>query len=339
MWYGIYDRLLYALAFLEFKRGYVPVDGFHPTERYGSYATCNGTRYLSTRLMPLNIVPHVMMQERNMFHFALRRPGEKEAVVHQLGAHRMAHNLALSCKNGVLYAYGGTDARSQMAQWEGAHDGVYRARVVADGSLRDPERMLGGRHDGCVEKRDGFGGRCEFDGKLSVVEFGGRTLLFARANTVERHGGRHVQVTSSADGRTAWAPFELLRVEGVRTEPGNNIYFFTADEWNATHLIGTYPAVFAEEHGGATSGVFASYSTDGRVWTSPELVVESDAFGERVEMFPIGVRDGGVDVMHVNLLSGESGSEHGVSIWKYHLDRTAPTRIRDFDVDRVRLIQ
>ena len=35
MWYGIYDRLLYALAFLEFKRGYVPVDGFHPTERYG----------------------------------------------------------------------------------------------------------------------------------------------------------------------------------------------------------------------------------------------------------------------------------------------------------------
>ena len=48
MWYGIYDRLLYALAFLEFKRGYVPVDGFHPTERYGSYATCNEV-YFSSR--------------------------------------------------------------------------------------------------------------------------------------------------------------------------------------------------------------------------------------------------------------------------------------------------
>ena len=109
--------------------------------------------------------------------------------MHQLGSHRMAHNLALSCTNGVLYAYGGTDARSQNAQWKGAHDGVYRARVMPDGSLRDPERMLEGRHDGCVERRDGFEGRCEFDGKLSVVEV--------------RGGGR-----SSSPGRTRWSGTE-----------------------------------------------------------------------------------------------------------------------------------
>lgn len=338
MWSGLYDRLLYALAYLEFKRDAVPVGGFHSTERYGSYADCNGTRYLSTRVLPLRFVPQDMLEARSMFHFALRKAGEPEGVVHQVGAHRMAHNLALSCKDGVLYAYGGTDTRNQFSEWMGAHDGVYRARVMPDGSLQDAERMLGGRHEGCVERRLSFGGVCEFDGKFSVAEFRGRTYLFARANTVWRHGGRHVQVTSSADGRTGWSPFELLRIDGVQTQPENNIYFFVADVWNATHLIGTYPAVFEDDKGGVRSGVFASYSTDGKVWTAPDPVVEGDAYGQRVELFPVGVRDGAVHVMHVNLFVKDSGSAHDVHIWKYPLGHGTSARVRDFDTKRLRLV-
>jgi hypothetical protein len=338
MWSTLYDRLLYALAFLEFKRRSVPVNGFHSTERYGSYADCNGTRYLSTRVLPMWMVPQSMLEARSMFYFALRARGEKEAVVHQVGKHRMAHNLALACKEGVLYAYGGPDTRNQFSEWMGAHDGVYRARVMPDGSLQGPERMFGGRHEGCVEKRLSFGGVCEFDGKFSVVEFGGRTHLFARANTVWRHGGRHVQVTSSVDGRTNWAPFEMLSIEGVRTEPENNIYFFVADTWNTTHMIGTYPAVFSDDHGGVRSGVFASYSTDGKRWSAPDPVVESDSFGQRVELFPVGVREGAVHVMHVNLLNQDSGSAHDVYIWKYPLGHGLSARVRDFDVDLLQLI-
>jgi hypothetical protein len=271
-----------------------------------------------------------------MFHFALRAAGAHEAVVHQVGAHRMAHNLALACENDQLYAYGGTDSRNQMSEYMGAHDGIYRARVHADGSLQDAERMLGGKHDGCVERRLNFGGVCEFDGKFSVVRFRGRTLLYARANTVWYHGGRHVQMTSSADGRTAWSSFSLLRIDGVLAgQKDNNIYFFVADHHNATHLVGTYPAVFADRR----SGVFASYSEDGLAWSAPERVVHGESYGQRVELFPVGVRDGHVHVMHVNLLNAESGAAHDVSMWKYPLDGSGTkTAVHDFDVQRLRLI-
>ena len=51
-----------------------------------------------------------------------------------------------------------------------------------------------GDHGGCVERRATFGGLCEFDGRVSLALFKGRLLLYARANTNPRGGGRWVQV-------------------------------------------------------------------------------------------------------------------------------------------------
>lgn len=75
------------------------------------------------------------------------------------------------------------------------------------------ELQFNGSHPGCDERRDFWGPVCEFDGRLSVVVHRptGRVLLYARANTRRLGNGRHVQVTSSADGRSNWGRFEHIR--------------------------------------------------------------------------------------------------------------------------------
>lgn len=56
-------------------------------------------------------------------------------------------------------------------------------------------------------------------GKLSVVFKDGRWLLYARAN-LKQHGGRYVVLARSltsepwGEGATAYAPFELIHIEG-----------------------------------------------------------------------------------------------------------------------------
>ena len=56
----------------------------------------------------------------------------------------------------------------------------------------EPQLVLDGSpSSGCVEKRSRVGPYCEFDGKLSVVKWSGRTFVYARANLNEcgaRHG-------------------------------------------------------------------------------------------------------------------------------------------------------
>ena len=89
-----------------------------------------------------------------------------------------------------LSPYGGVD-EPETTQWQHKH------------------LILDGRHPGCVERRDvraraDFakylyeGGVCEYDGRLSLVHFGGEFLLYARAN-LAASGRRHVQVTRSRD--------------------------------------------------------------------------------------------------------------------------------------------
>lgn len=64
-----------------------------------------------------------------------------------------------------------------------------------------PRLVINGSHAGCVERRraDALAyagvppGECEFDGRLALVEFRQRYLLFARAN-LAASGQRFVQV-------------------------------------------------------------------------------------------------------------------------------------------------
>ena len=72
---------------------------------------------------------------------------------------------------------------------------------------------------------------CVFDGRLSLVHFGGRYLLYARMNAVAI-GQRFVQMTvsetTSPDGKlpARWMQFRPIRIEGYEKEAGN-LYFFS----------------------------------------------------------------------------------------------------------------
>jgi len=95
--------------------------------------------------------------------------------------------------------------------------------------------VIRGDHPGCVDRRAGYGGRCQFDGKLSAAMLKGRLLLYARSNLVEGHGGRFVQVTHTdtpeklvRDGDAAWAPFRPVEIDGlwlVGNVEATNVYF------------------------------------------------------------------------------------------------------------------
>jgi len=67
---------------------------------------------------------------------------------------------------------------------------------------------------------------CFFDSKMSLASFKGRYFLFARANTVDRGGGRFVQVASSMQDNPAgpYGLFQQLRIEGYRNIRSGNIY-------------------------------------------------------------------------------------------------------------------
>jgi hypothetical protein len=77
--------------------------------------------------------------------------------------------------------------------------------------------LFNGTHAGCVERRSRFYASmahlhtCEFDGRLSLVRFGHRLLLYARTNPAT-HGQRYVQMTASDDGGRTWGRFSFISI-------------------------------------------------------------------------------------------------------------------------------
>ena len=97
-------------------------------------------------------------------------------------------------------------AVGERRPWLSPHGGVDEPETT---QWQHKQLILDGRHPGCVERRDVHaradfakylyeGGVCEYDGRLSLVHFGGEFLLYARAN-LAASGRRHVQVTRSRD--------------------------------------------------------------------------------------------------------------------------------------------
>ena len=73
---------------------------------------------------------------------------------------------------------------------------------------------------------------CEYDGRLSVLWFKGKLLLYARANVKPRGGGRYVQLaiasSESSDtgcaeqsGSKSFGPFSLINLMGYDMYQGN----------------------------------------------------------------------------------------------------------------------
>ena len=97
------------------------------------------------------------------------------------------------------------------------------------------------RIDGCIDHRmrAAFGACCEYDGRLSAVRYGTRTLLFSRANLAEcqERGGRWVQVASTLNGPSplgSWGRWRMLEMAEY-TPASGDVYFFAVRSPPASH--------------------------------------------------------------------------------------------------------
>eukprot|EP00966_Prymnesium_polylepis_P331264 7386826-Prymnesium_polylepis.1 len=113
-----------------------------------------------------------------------------------------------------------------------------------------PRTVITGSHPaGCVDRRPAVTGfprvtSCEFDGRLSLVTFQGRQLLYARANLRSGAvaGGRSVQVTQSDRLESGWSAWHPVHLAGV--DPDHvDIYFFAVQANPVDHssLLAVFP--------------------------------------------------------------------------------------------------
>lgn len=175
----------------------------------------------------------------------------------------------------------------------GAYSSRYERRsayhaLLASSKWRSPQHLVGGRHQGCVEKRDGTimewidASVCEFDGRLSLTFFRGEYILYARANPAA-HGQRFVQFTKSRDLRT-WTPFHMIKLHQYDF-PLGEVYFF-AVQVNPVHpssLIALFPLVHRFR-----GCVAFSFSLDGAEWSSPTSLTKCGVYGDRAQDHPVG---------------------------------------------------
>ena len=165
----------------------------------------------------------------------------------------LTHNTALLIHQGKLLAIGGHIMDGKV------HRGVHHVSMDADAlaaAARDeylpwspPRLLFTGRDQGCIEGRvnaNGISsltrhGLCVYDGRLSLVFFRGRFLLYARANPTI--GRRFVQVTSSVDLRE-WTPLRSIRLKSIIACDAN-IYTFTVQSHPLRNdrLVAFFPAV------------------------------------------------------------------------------------------------
>ena len=208
---------------------------------------------------------------------------------HQL---RMSHNVAVTCLHGrTLVAFGGMAHALASADWQGNDRGIWRTSSPATAPpllWSTPRLVLTGdpEQTGCVDAvREGPS--CEYDGKLSVVRFQRSTLLFTRSNLAHGGGGRHVQLTRSADGVQEWSRFEQLQIAGVtHGAPEVNIYFLAVRVMRGrrARLLGIFPGSLGGRLG---SGVFSSTSADGVHWSTPRKLLSSVAEDGRTRDYPV----------------------------------------------------
>jgi hypothetical protein len=189
----------------------------------------------------------------------------------------MSHNAAFSCVDGAVVAWGG---RRKIAYPRKPYNepGIFRAEGRIDsrgGLVWGPPRLVldGAIGSGCVDRRRTVGRLCEFDGKVSVAQHGGRTYLFARANLGEFCGGRSAQVTSSPDGVSGWSRWSLLRFADEaldRAEQTGDGVYFIAVRSQAGRLVGYMPGLIR-----GVGGIYRSESSDGIQWSKPKLLIQS----------------------------------------------------------------
>ena len=179
-------------------------------------------------------------------------------------------------------------SRSRRAVVESPEAKARRERIKAS-------VVIDGRHPGCVEKFNRYAPLCFYDSKMSLTRFRGRYLVFARANTVDRGGGRFVQVAESTGGDAAgpYGSFELLKIEGYTSLRSGNIYTAVVHEHpsDPTMLLGLFSVnegVPRKVNHDGKCYIALSLSCDGRHWS--KLTPLLDTAGVRGRTFDQPVR-------------------------------------------------
>lgn len=113
-------------------------------------------------------------------------------------------------------------------------------------ALARPQRILDGRQPGCVEAFKTYSPFCNFDGKLALVRFQKRYLMYVRANTVFHGGGRFLQVAASEadDPASHYGAFTLIDIKDYDVRGPGNVYFASIRKHPLapqSMLIGLFP--------------------------------------------------------------------------------------------------
>ena len=155
------------------------------------------------------------------------------------------------------------------------------------------QKLFDGFHAGCYEapvrdrglhfmSENSTRAGCVYDGRVSLVHFRGRYLLYVRLNPVAI-GQRFVQLTLSAtpcehgELPEAWLPFRPIRVAGYEPADGN-MYFFAVcvNPLRPDSLLALTPLV----HDGAAC-VAVSLSRNGVHWSALQPLVACSTDMER----------------------------------------------------------
>ena len=174
---------------------------------------------------------------------------EQHEAGQQARKYLLSHNTALLIHEGRMVAIGGRHMGDSPNE-----DGVYltstdAAMLPLAVNWSVPRMLFDGHVQGCIDGRINVNGIsplvrhgvCEYDGRLSLVHFQGRYLLYARANPTL--GRRFVQVTSSVD-LSQWTPLRSISMKSIDA-CGAIVYTFAAQRHplHESRLVAFFPAI------------------------------------------------------------------------------------------------
>ena len=163
--------------------------------------------------------------------------------------------------------------------FDGLHDGCASAlHWTRWGGSPSPLKCTGNLIQGTWEPQGSPPCGCKYDAKMTFVLWHGRVIVWLRAN-IHVHGGRYVQVTSSASADPAgpYGRMELIHIDGYDPWGPGNLYSFAvnANPLDDETLLALFPLNEGNVNEQANPGngdgesyIAMSFSCDGVHWST-----------------------------------------------------------------------
>lgn len=197
--------------------------------------------------------------------------------------HSLTHNYALLTDSRGRYHFAGGTFAPGAQHKRGIQFGVSSDFVTWKFSAH---HIISGSHAGCMECRPSyptpfgsrdFNSQCEFDGRLTMVRFGKKLLLYARANRgVSRRGLQVCQLRGAQ-----CSAFEQVVFHGLPSD--DNIYYANiVAQWQNNQLVAAFSHV-----ADSTATIWISVSRDGRNFYAERELLRSPAVDGRSDVMPV----------------------------------------------------